>query len=86
MQKMEESLNEEAFVVAECQHCHEKYQFEEGRPQDAPRMTPEGKEVGPLACKHYAAHRFQCPRCHNDQCRSCKALPYHLGFTCDEFA
>ena len=35
--------------------------------------------------QHYAENRFTCPECKNEQCKGCKASPYHIGFTCDEW-
>lgn len=38
----------------------------------------------PEARKHYAENRFLC-KCKTDQCKLCKAAPYHLGYTCEGF-
>lgn len=44
-----------------------------------------GKAVTNSMAKHYADNRFQCPSCRADQCKSCKEMPYHLGFNCADF-
>lgn len=35
--------------------------------------------------RHYAENRFQCPKCRTEQCQKCKEMPYHLGFSCEDF-
>lgn len=36
---------------------------------------------------NFVENRFTCPnsKCKTEQCRSCKAIPYHIGFTCDQW-
>ena len=36
---------------------------------------------------NFVENRFTCPnsKCKTEQCRSCKAIPYHIGFTCDHW-
>jgi hypothetical protein len=36
---------------------------------------------------NFVENRFTCPntRCRTEQCRSCKTIPYHIGFTCDQW-
>lgn len=44
-----------------------------------------GKSVTSAMAKHHAENRFQCPKCRTEQCKACKTVPYHLGFTCSEY-
>lgn len=78
--------------LIECQKCHSQYEFMKGKPADAPKKTPlgkniinKGKPLGATMAKHYAQHRFQCPKCRQQQCKTCKAAPYHLGLSCEEY-
>lgn len=50
--------------------------------------APRGKAITEAQKLCYVNNRFKCPNknCKTEQCKSCKAVPFHLGFTCDEFA
>jgi len=46
----------------------------------------DGKLLSAEAIKHKNLNRFRCRECHTEFCCQCKATPYHLGYTCEQFA
>lgn len=46
---------------------------------------PDDKPLSPEALDCYKNSRFRCPNCSTIFCASCKAQPFHLGFTCQEY-
>jgi hypothetical protein len=58
---------------------------------NAPDFSRElGLDDRPLdaaAQLHYLHHRIRCrnPTCATSFCRSCKVMPYHVGFNCDSY-
>jgi hypothetical protein len=45
----------------------------------------QGKAMSAEALAHRDQHRLRCQACGVAYCTSCKALPYHLGKTCEAF-
>ncbi len=52
----------------------------------AQRIGLDQKPISQAGLKDYLANRFRCAPCDADFCRSCHVHPYHIGFTCAEFA
>jgi hypothetical protein len=69
-----------------CVNCKTIYLFEPGS-ADFILKGPKGKILTYQQKKFYAGHRFKCRLrgCNTEQCKSCQASPFHLGFTCSEF-
>jgi hypothetical protein len=47
-----------------------------------------GLDMRPLsekAQRHFLANRFKCRGCDTSFCRLCQAVPYHIGFNCEEY-
>eukprot|EP00753_Platysulcus_tardus_P008318 PLAT15892.1.p1 GENE.PLAT15892.1~~PLAT15892.1.p1 ORF type:complete len:615 (-),score=134.59 PLAT15892.1:135-1763(-) len=50
--------------------------------------VPKDDDGNPLteeALRHREEHRVRCPECTQNFCVSCRAMPYHLGRTCEQF-
>ena len=41
-----------------------------------------GKPLSEEAAVHWSLYRIRCNNCNTVFCSSCKAEPYHLGYTC----
>ena len=54
--------------------------------QELPRQAPDGRALSESHARHMVQHRFRCKACSDNFCAGCKAVPYHAGFTCEEFA
>ena len=67
-----------------CKKCHNAFLFEPGKESDAPKSN-NGIILKKTHTRHYANFRFRCMKCREEQCRSCHSMPYHLGYTCEEF-
>mmetsp|Transcript_18614 Transcript_18614/g.26102 ORF Transcript_18614/g.26102 Transcript_18614/m.26102 type:complete len:576 (+) Transcript_18614:22-1749(+) len=52
---------------------------------DLKELGPDGKPLSPEAINHRNEFRFRCRECNTEFCASCKAVPYHLAFTCQQF-
>lgn len=50
-----------------------------------PRRRFTGKAMAPAQISHYQTYRYGCRGCRMDFCSSCRLVPYHFGFTCQEF-
>lgn len=35
--------------------------------------------------QHRAKHRFRCSKCNTEFCSICNAIPYHTGYTCEQY-
>eukprot|EP00658_Telonema_sp_P-2_P032780 TRINITY_DN24189_c0_g1_i1.p1 TRINITY_DN24189_c0_g1~~TRINITY_DN24189_c0_g1_i1.p1 ORF type:complete len:583 (+),score=109.33 TRINITY_DN24189_c0_g1_i1:398-2146(+) len=58
----------------------------EGETETAGRVTSvDGTALNPEAQQHAQRHRFRCRCCDTIFCSSCGRVPYHVGFTCDQF-
>eukprot|EP01117_Protostelium_nocturnum_P001993 TRINITY_DN12646_c0_g1_i1.p1 TRINITY_DN12646_c0_g1~~TRINITY_DN12646_c0_g1_i1.p1 ORF type:complete len:711 (+),score=248.84 TRINITY_DN12646_c0_g1_i1:261-2135(+) len=44
-----------------------------------------GEKMSEEALKHRSQNRFRCRECSCDFCAECKKIPYHDGFTCEQF-
>jgi len=67
-----------------CSNCGKVYLFEPGNIMDAPKQH-NGEPLSLEQRDHFSKYRFRCPSCTEDQCRSCKVIPYHIGMDCDQF-
>lgn len=47
--------------------------------------TQDGGEPSLEAIEHYKKYRYRCRKCLEDFCSSCKKIPYHEGYTCEEY-
>jgi E3 ubiquitin-protein ligase MYCBP2 len=79
-------------VLINCNHCNCSLFFSKGKLNEAPDEDPlnPGKKLLQKHRLHYVENRFKCPNSeckhYNDgQCLNCGAIPYHLGYTCEEF-
>lgn len=45
-----------------------------------------GKPLTEEAFRHREQFRFRCRECNTEFCCACNRSPYHLGFTCEQFA
>ena len=72
--------------LIKCPNCGEKIAFEEGQ-VDYNAKDEQNQILSKEAAEDYAKHRCRCPMCNKDFCinPNCKAIPYHLGKTCDDF-
>ena len=68
------------------QNCGELNAFEPGN-IDYNVRDEQGQKVSRQAAEDYAKNRCRCGFCRKDFCinSECKAMPYHLGKTCEEF-
>ena len=73
--------------IVECVKCQSQYGFDVGNPRDAPKKNDAGKTLTEADKKHYAENRFVCQKadCKAEQCKNCQAVPYHCGYSCDDF-
>eukprot|EP00736_Rhodelphis_marinus_P005124 Rmarinus@m.29836 len=51
-----------------------------------PPQGLDGRPLSSAAVEHYVSFRLRCPESRTEFCGGCGETPYHLGFTCDEFA
>ena len=84
---MQAQAIQKMYNIITCCKCSAQFEFQEGNPRDAPKKDENGKVLTPEQAKDYAMNRFVCTSgaCKTEQCRSCGATPYHLGYTCREF-
>ena len=82
--KLEDKFTKELIGdLIECPSCHEKNSFEPGK-IDYNVRDDQNKKLTPQAAKDYALNRCRCVNCNNNFCIKCKAIPYHIGMTCEE--
>lgn len=48
-------------------------------------VLDDGEKASEKASLHYAEYRFRCRKCDKDFCSNCNTIPYHNGYTCQEF-
>ena len=73
--------------MVKCPSCKEQNAFEPGQ-VDYNVRDEHGQKISKQAAEHYAKHRCRCGFCRKDFCisKECNmTMPYHLGFTCEEF-
>jgi E3 ubiquitin-protein ligase MYCBP2 len=46
---------------------------------------PDGKPLSKEANEHRVRCRFRCAKCATVFCSQCHAIPYHVGFTCEQY-
>jgi E3 ubiquitin-protein ligase MYCBP2 len=82
----DEILNVQLNLVS-CVKCKEKFEFMKGK-VDSNTKDEKGRKLTNEQAMNYVENRFTClnSKCKTEQCRSCKATPYHLGYTCAEWA
>ena len=66
--------------LIECPNCYSLYEYA-GAGDD-----PNQHHLSENALEYYNKHRFRCRECDVDFCSNCKETPYHVEFTCEEFA
>ena len=66
------------------QNCGAQFSFEPGK-VDYNVRDDQNKRLSKEAAEDYAKNRCRCLNCKKDFCKNCKAMPYHLGFNCDQF-
>lgn len=73
--------------IIECAKCHAEYEFAAGNPRDAPAKDTNGKALTEADKAHYAQNRFICPKpdCKAEQCKECKAIPFHIALSCKDY-
>src|SRR3990167_6029920 len=49
------------------------------------QLGPSGKKLTLEAIRHRDEFRFRCRCCDTEFCCACMKMPYHLGFTCDQY-
>eukprot|EP01117_Protostelium_nocturnum_P011289 TRINITY_DN4098_c1_g1_i4.p1 TRINITY_DN4098_c1_g1~~TRINITY_DN4098_c1_g1_i4.p1 ORF type:complete len:652 (-),score=236.82 TRINITY_DN4098_c1_g1_i4:52-2007(-) len=67
----------------DCVYVMEKLRNTDMSPQ--PMEKVNGKEMSEEAVKHRNDNRFRCRECSTEFCAECKGIPYHDGFTCQQF-
>ena len=75
-----------------CPKCPQTWEHTAGKP-DYNQKDDKGnkltkyyyKYINRIAAEHFAKFRARCPHCNSNFCSSCRAEPYHIGFTCEEF-
>lgn len=85
-EKMNEELLNLQLNVVSCFKCKEKFEFIKGK-IDPNTKDEKGRKLTNEQALNYIENRFTClnSKCKAEQCRSCKASPYHMGFTCVEW-
>ena len=48
-------------------------------------LDADGVPLSAAAVAHRGRFRFRCGSCSSNFCSGCSAVPYHLGYTCDEW-
>ena len=46
----------------------------------------DGQPLHGEQLRHYNEFRYRCPNCATNFCSSCMTVPYHAGYTCEEFS
>uniref|UniRef100_A0A7S4II00 RING-type domain-containing protein n=1 Tax=Vannella robusta TaxID=1487602 RepID=A0A7S4II00_9EUKA len=78
-------MNDPSYVI--CPHCNNVWENAGAGNEDDCRhvKTDNGKPLSAECRRHYTEHRFRCQRCESIFCSECKRIPYHLGYTCEDF-
>lgn len=53
---------------------------------EAPMLNDDGERLATPHRVHFVHHRFRCGACAAEFCGACDESPYHLGYSCDEWA
>jgi hypothetical protein len=72
--------------IVQCIKCKDRFAFEQGDKNSVVKDAKNNKLEG-KALEHYIQNRFTCSSaaCKAEQCRTCSATPYHLGYDCEEY-
>jgi hypothetical protein len=73
--------------MIECPKCSERWIGEDADGKNAIFTKDDrGNFLSDEARRHYVANRFRCrsANCQTNFCAVCKAVPYHLGRTCEQ--
>ncbi|CAD8152124.1 unnamed protein product [Paramecium octaurelia] len=78
---------ERQFNIVKCSACSEQGAFEKGSHITTLKDPVTNQQLQPKYVEHYLNNRFMCfnQKCRTEQCKECKAVPYHLGMTCEEY-
>ncbi|CAD8083971.1 unnamed protein product [Paramecium primaurelia] len=78
---------ERQFNIVKCSACSEKGAFEKGSSITVLKDPVTNQQLQQKYVEHYLNNRFMCfnPSCKTEQCKECKAIPYHLGMNCEEY-
>lgn len=81
----ESSLSPSSLPTVECIGCKATFQFEPGDPSNSPTKDLFNNPLSESLRRLYASNRMKCSSCGLEQCRLCKASPYHTRYTCQEY-
>ncbi|CAD8101230.1 unnamed protein product [Paramecium sonneborni] len=75
------------FNIVKCSACSEQGAFEKGSSITILKDPVTNLQLQQKYVEHYLNNRFMCfnQKCKTEQCKECKAVPYHLGLTCEEY-
>lgn len=67
--------------------CKEIFLFEQGQKDQGEFITRgrDGQNLNESKMVFIAQNRFKCSKCNVEQCKVCGEIPYHLGYTCEQF-
>ena len=76
-------------TITSCPKCGETYSTEQGDVGSVNQMErgPDGKLLSYAHKQHKAKYRFRCSKggCKTVFCSGCQEVPYHIGYTCEEY-
>ena len=68
-----------------CPGCNAVFELVDPSPTGAQSACDlDGRPLTREQLNHYRRNRLRCPHCSLPFCSSCRATPYHTGFTCSE--
>lgn len=83
---LQDFFSENATQLVSCPNPSCDYFFETCGTGESKRLfLPNGGEPSQDAVEHYQKYRYRCRNCQEEFCSSCKKIPYHEGFTCEEY-
>ncbi|KRX06473.1 hypothetical protein PPERSA_05086 [Pseudocohnilembus persalinus] len=84
--ELQQDLIEKQLNIIKCHKCKEKFEFQKGNLNENIK-DKDGNDLSRIHEEDYANNRFICKNnaCKTEQCRLCKAIPYHLASTCEEY-
>jgi len=83
---LQEFFRDKCTQLVSCPNPSCDYFFESSGVGVAKKLTlPDGSEPSNDAIEHYRKFRYRCRKCCFDFCSECKKMPYHEGFTCEEY-
>lgn len=76
--------------MTSCVKCGDTVSFDKDAAVDVPDVITEKDESDKVLSReafvHFNRFRLRCRKCDTEYCASCKATPYHKGYTCEAFA